>query len=66
MLDNLSFPKETIFVSHILIGLFLSFIGYKLLNNQPVSKNLTAVLLIIGSMAALYHAHILYIVKFKK
>lgn len=63
---DISFSKETIYVSHVVIGLFLSYLGYNLLNNKPVNRNLTAVLLILGSMATLYHGHMLYVVKFKK
>ena len=49
-----------IWTMHIIIGLILMYIGYVSLNNQEIKKPFVAGLLIIGSMAVFYHAHLFY------
>jgi hypothetical protein len=51
----------TVWVTHILLGLLLSYIGYSGVGNGKISKNMSLILLVTGVLAASYHAHILYI-----
>jgi len=53
-------PGPAIWISHFLIGLFLVYVGYKLYNNQSINKNLFIVLIVLGSLAILYHSHLSY------
>lgn len=58
---DISFSRTTINIGHMLIGLFILYIGYLQLNNKEINKNLIVVLQIIGAMALLYHGHIYYV-----
>jgi hypothetical protein len=47
-----------IWIFHILIGLFLLYLGMKMVNKEPVAINYGVTLAIIGALTALYHGHI--------
>ncbi len=49
--------------SHILLGLFFSYVGYLCLNNKPISQLFSLILIVTGVLATLYHLHIWMIEK---
>jgi uncharacterized membrane protein len=53
-------PGFFIWISHILIGLLLSYVGYQLVFKNNVNHNIGLIILVIGVMAVLYHVHIWY------
>jgi hypothetical protein len=53
-------PSIAVWTSHLLIGAFLVYIGWKLNKNEPINKNLAIVLIVLGALAILYHAHLAY------
>ena len=53
-------PGMIIWISHILIGLILFYVGRQILDKKTVDRNIALVLLVTGPLAAVYHAHILY------
>ena len=59
---NYSFgiPSPAIWTSHIIIGFFLAYIGYMLLNNKPINQLSIIFLIVLGVFASLYHAHLFY------
>lgn len=60
MIYSYGIPGKLIWTTHIIIGIILFYIGYNLLNNVPINKNLAILLVILGSLAMLYHAHLFY------
>lgn len=59
---NYSFgvPSPAIWIFHIIIGFFLAYIGYMLLNNKQISQLFIIELIVLGVFASLYHAHLYY------
>ena len=53
-------PGILIWITHILSGLILLYIGYVGVNTGKISKNMSLILIVEGTLAALYHAHIWY------
>ena len=53
-------PGFLIWISHILIGILLSYVGYQLVFKKNVNHNIGLLILVIGVMAVLYHVHIWY------
>lgn len=53
-------PGIFVWITHILMGIFLVYIGYKVLNNKPISQINSLVLIILGVLAILYHLHLWY------
>ena len=53
-------PGVGVWTSHLLIGFFLVYIGYKLNKNEPINKNFAIALIVLGALAILYHAHLAY------
>ncbi len=51
-------PSEIIWTSHILIGLFLIYVGYSLLVHKKLQPFVSITLVVLGVLALLYHAHI--------
>lgn len=51
-------PSIVIWISHILIGISLFYIGYQF-SIQKYSKNYSLFLIILGSLAVSYHFHLL-------
>ena len=53
-------PGPLLWTTHIIIGLLLIYIGYTLLNNGKIGQLLTILLIVLGSVALLYHGHLFY------
>ena len=49
-----------IWISHILMGLFFFYIGYKIINKKQIVLNDGIWLVIIGALGLVYHAHLMY------
>lgn len=49
-----------IWIFHILIGIFLFYIGYSIIYLQKLNQNIGIILVILGSLSFLYHAHLMY------
>lgn len=47
-----------IWISHIVLGLFLAYFGYASLKNERFPDWIYIALIVIGVMALLYHSHI--------
>jgi len=54
-------PGLLVWLSHIGIGLYFLYLGYHMVRQSPLTINHGIILVILGSMAALYHAHIMFI-----
>lgn len=57
---HFSVPCIGVWISHILMGIFFSYIGYLLLEGKKVNKWLAISLIVIGILAILYHSHLWY------
>ena len=53
-------PGFAIWSFHIIFGFFLAYIGYMLLNKKDISQPLSITLIIVGTLAIAYHAHLVY------
>lgn len=53
-------PAVAVWASHIIIGIFLLYIGYLLVEGKKVNKWIGITLIVLGVIAALYHAHLWY------
>lgn len=53
-------PCSTVWLSHILMGIFFTYIGYLLIEGKKVDKWISISLIVIGVLAVLYHGHIWY------
>ena len=53
-------PAKLIWIQHILFGLFFIYLGYRLLENKPINKYISILLIVMGVMAILYHSHLWY------
>lgn len=51
-------PGWVIWVVHILIGLYLIYLGWLLLNRKPMGNYVAVSLFVLGVLALLYHLHI--------
>ena len=54
-------PAVLVWLSHIVIGLLLVYVGYLIVEKKTIDKWVGVLLLLIGIIAALYHAHIWYV-----
>lgn len=55
-------PGYAVWTSHILIGAYLVYVGWVLLyNKQKLDKVAPVALIVLGVLAALYHAHIWFV-----
>lgn len=54
-------PGWMIWIFHIVFGMFLTYVGYQVLNNKPVHEFIALALIVIGVMAMTYHAHIWFV-----
>jgi hypothetical protein len=52
-------PGIFVWVSHIIMGCGLAYIGKLMLDDVEIPKNVILLIIIIGSIAAVYHTHIL-------
>jgi hypothetical protein len=57
---NFGVPCTTVWLSHILMGIFFTYVGYLLIEGKKVNKWIAILLVIIGVLAALYHSHLWY------
>ena len=53
-------PGIAVWIQHILSGLLLLYIGYEGLSTGKISKNMSLILVVVGVLAAAYHAHLWY------
>ena len=53
-------PNELVWSSHILIGLFLVYVGYGLILHRKMSTPIALVLVVLGAIGGLYHLHLWY------
>jgi uncharacterized membrane protein len=53
-------PGYAVWTSHILIGLYLVYVGWVLYDKKRLDKSAPIVLIVLGVLAALYHGHIWY------
>ena len=53
-------PAVLVWTSHIIIGALLVYIGYLIIEKKPIGKWIGILLILIGIIAAIYHAHIWY------
>ena len=53
-------PGLAIWIQHILSGLLLLYIGYEGVTTGKISRNMSLILIVVGVLAALYHAHLWY------
>lgn len=51
-------PGPLIWAFHILFGIFIFYLGYQALSAKKMSKASAVLLIVLGSMAALYHVHL--------
>ena len=51
-------PSTVIWLSHIIIGLFLTYFGYASLKHQVFPEYIYIIVIVLGVLATLYHAHI--------
>ena len=51
---------EIIWSSHILMGIFFIYVGYELIMKRKLSIAVALTLVVLGAVAALYHAHLWY------
>lgn len=54
-------PGYLVWTSHILIGLYLIYVGWVLYDKKKLDKYSPIILIVVGVLAALYHAHIWFI-----
>ena len=53
-------PSIVVWIQHILSGLLLLYIGYVGVGTGKISKNMSIILIVVGVLAAIYHAHLWY------
>ena len=53
-------PGIFVWISHILLGAYLVYVGYMILNKKPLSQIVSLSLIVIGSIGVLYHLHLWY------
>jgi hypothetical protein len=53
-------PNELIWTSHILMGLFFVYVGYEIIMKRKVSVPVALIIVVLGAIGGLYHAHIWY------
>lgn len=54
-------PGFLIWTFHIIIGFILFYLGYQIINNQPISQFYAYTLIIVGTLAIAYHAHLMFL-----
>jgi hypothetical protein len=52
--------NELIWSSHLLMGLFFVYVGYEIIMKHKVSVPVALIIVILGAVGALYHAHLWY------
>lgn len=61
---SFNLPGPLVWTFHICYGMFLAYIGYKLLNKEPITQFSVLTLIITGVLAILYHSHLFYLHEF--
>lgn len=56
-------PETMVWGSHILMGIFLVYAGWQLYDKKRLDKYSPILLIVLGVLAALYHAHIWFVDK---
>jgi hypothetical protein len=59
-------PGVAVWLSHILIGALLIYSGYMIASKQKLGLTMGIIIVVIGVLALLYHAHLWYYVEGKK
>jgi multidrug transporter EmrE-like cation transporter len=54
-------PGYAVWTSHIVIGIFLVYVGWVLYEKKRIDRLTPIVLIVLGVLAALYHAHIWWV-----
>lgn len=52
--------NELIWSSHLLMGLFFIYVGYELIMKRKLSIPVALIIVVLGAVGALYHAHLWY------
>jgi Kef-type K+ transport system membrane component KefB len=52
--------NELIWTSHLLMGIFFIYVGYELILKRKISIPVALILVVLGAVGALYHAHLWY------
>jgi len=50
-----------IYIFHIIMGSFLVYVGYELLNSYKVNNKFILLIIILGALAVAYHSHLLFL-----
>lgn len=58
---SLGTPGYIVWSLHIAIGFLLIYIGYNLVSKTTINHNFGYLLLILGTLAIAYHAHLWYL-----
>lgn len=58
-------PGSLVWITHIVVGAMLAYIGYNILNKKSLNPNWGILLLVLGVMVGFYHAHLWYLNKSK-
>ena len=53
-------PAIGVWISHILIGAFMIYFSYGVMTGMKFPPYVPIIMIVIGSMAILYHAHLWY------
>jgi hypothetical protein len=52
---------EAVWTSHIIIGLFLIYFGYSVINKTQMPNYVPIIVIVLGALGGLYHAHLWYV-----
>jgi len=58
MIYSFGILGSVIWSIHILVGLMLAYLGYRIVYGMSINKNWGLVLLTLGVLAGLYHTHL--------
>ncbi len=58
-------PSQVIWSSHLLMGAFFVYVGYAILTKKPLSVAVALILVVLGALGALYHAHLWWLAQTK-
>lgn len=54
-------PGYAVWTSHIIIGIYLAYVGWVLYEKKKIDKVAPIALIVLGVLAAFYHAHIWFV-----
>jgi hypothetical protein len=52
--------NELIWSSHLLMGFFFIYVGYELIMKRRIPEYVALIVVVLGAVGALYHAHLWY------